>query len=452
MPRSTLKSAEIESKSEAMLASRETLSAPQAALKLGVASSTVKEMARAGELDAFKTPGGHWRISAAGIEEYRTGRRVGPRLLSAAPSGPLQNRRERVEDLNLQAQEIRARQQLSELQDEQASEADRRATEAQARKIERQRSLEQVRGERQRQKREQQQAEAEHRRAAIREQVLLALPQALAEAFPEGASYEQQRAFAEALDVELRRVGVEDMATARVVMKTLAVTFIRSWRAAAARDRLRKNASNRVSNEIRWMSGATPMDATEADSAIREAIARLPAEANEHELLSAARAAVSPIADRIESRERERMHRQELESVVRFSTVGEGFGDQEEAAQRAAREALETLPIGSDRRALERARDAALGPFREQVKARQAADRYAGNWLYVNACLQKLETDGDWEFDGMERLETAQRIQTRLLPVLAGRFLEKSLDPDDRDKVERFVTKFIDDYLEEHFD
>jgi excisionase family DNA binding protein len=182
MPRSTPKSAEIESKPEATLVFRETLSASEAALKLGVAPSTVKEMARAGELDAFKTLGGHWRFSVAGIEEYRTGRRVGPRLQSATAPVSLLSRREHVDDLTLRAQEIRARQQLSELQDEQTSEADRHAMEAQARRLERQRSLEQVRADRQQQKRERQQAEAEQRREAIREQVLLAMPQALDEA------------------------------------------------------------------------------------------------------------------------------------------------------------------------------------------------------------------------------------------------------------------------------
>jgi hypothetical protein len=269
---------------------------------------------------------------------------------------------------------------------------------------------------------------------------------------PEGASYEQLRAFTEALDVELRRSGAQDMETASLVMKGVAATFIRSWRAATARDRLRRDASNRVSKEIEWMSDATPMDAAEADSATREAIARLPADASERELLAAARAAVSPIADRIKSREQERRHRKELESVVRFSTIGESLGDQQEAAQQAVREALKTLAIGSDRPAWERAKNAALAPFREQVKARQAADRYAGNWFCVHTWLKKLETDSDWEFDGIERLEIAQRIQTRLLPVLAGKFLEKRLDPDDHNQVESFVARFIDHYLDQHFD
>lgn len=431
---------------------RETLSASEAALKLGVAPSTVKEMARAGELDAFKTVGGHWRFSVAGIEEYRKGRRVGLRLQSVATSVSLVSRRERVEDLNLKAQEIRARQQLSELQDEQASEADRRTMETQARKLEHQRSLEQVRADRQRQKCERQRAEAEHRREAIREQVLLAAPEVLAEAFPEGASYEQQRSFADALDIELRRVGVEDIGTAGQVAKALAATFIRSWRAAMARDGVRRNVSNRVSREIHWMSGVVPADAAEADSAIRETIARLPADASEQELLAAARAAVSPIATRIKAREQERRHRQELESLVWSSTVGEGFGDKAEAAERAVREALETLPIGSERHVLERTRGTALAPFREQSKARRAADRYAGTWLDVRRYLQKLEIEGEWEFDQMERVEIAQRIQTRLLPVLAGKFLEKRLDPEDHNQVERFVSRFIDDYLDRHFD
>jgi excisionase family DNA binding protein len=51
--------------------------------RLGLAVRSVQMMVDRGELDAWKTPGGHRRISAASVERWLASRRVG-----AAPSAP----------------------------------------------------------------------------------------------------------------------------------------------------------------------------------------------------------------------------------------------------------------------------------------------------------------------------------------------------------------------------
>ncbi len=111
----------------------EALSVVDAAKALGVSGRTVKRMIEAGELSSFRTRGGHLRIS---IESVKAVKGESPRAVSN-PSSVLQNRRERVEELNLEAQELRAERQLDALRREQEEEKTDRRAEAEALRQER---------------------------------------------------------------------------------------------------------------------------------------------------------------------------------------------------------------------------------------------------------------------------------------------------------------------------
>jgi len=95
----------------------------QAGRLLGVSVPTIKRMVHHGELQSFQTPGGHLRIATASVERIRTGRAQESR--GREPSSVLKNRRERVEELALETQEIRARRDLRQLHKEDAQEAER---------------------------------------------------------------------------------------------------------------------------------------------------------------------------------------------------------------------------------------------------------------------------------------------------------------------------------------
>ena len=99
-------------------------SASEAAALLGVSIPTLKRMVAEGRLDAFRTPGGHFRITAESIEALREQRQTRPRPVRDA-SPVLQNRRERLEELTLEAQEHRARRELEKLRREEQEEAER---------------------------------------------------------------------------------------------------------------------------------------------------------------------------------------------------------------------------------------------------------------------------------------------------------------------------------------
>jgi len=106
----------------------EAMSMAEAAASLGVSVPTVRQMVARGQLVAFRTPGGHLRFTSDSVRAAK-GESL-PTPAGRVPSTSLQNRRERVEELNLEATELRAQRQLDTLRREQEQEAVERRAEA----------------------------------------------------------------------------------------------------------------------------------------------------------------------------------------------------------------------------------------------------------------------------------------------------------------------------------
>jgi len=145
----------------------ESHSVGEAASLLGVSIPTVKRMAQAGTLETFRTPGGHLRVLAESVEAIKEQRRSQSRR-AQEPSPVLRNRRERLEELTLEAQEHRARRELTKLQREEQEETERREAEAQARQEEAEERRAEIELERQRLERDK--AEERHRRQREQEE------------------------------------------------------------------------------------------------------------------------------------------------------------------------------------------------------------------------------------------------------------------------------------------
>ena len=176
----------------------DSYSVSEAATLLGVSIPTLKRMVTDGTLDGFRTPGGHHRITAHSIEAMKNQRQTRARPVREA-SSVLQSRRERLEELNIETQEVRARRELAKLRREEQEEAERREAEAQAREEEaaqrqaeieleqeqlaREEAEERRRLERERLQ-EQQRREAEHKLAAFRQRWYDAAAEALSELTP----------------------------------------------------------------------------------------------------------------------------------------------------------------------------------------------------------------------------------------------------------------------------
>src|SRR5438093_8473409 len=110
-------------------------SVSEAASLLGVSIPTLKRMVAEDRIDSFRTPGGHLRIPAESIEAVREHRQAQARPVRQ-PSPVLQNRRERLEELTLEAQEVRAKRELEKLRQQEAEEEAERQAEAEERERE----------------------------------------------------------------------------------------------------------------------------------------------------------------------------------------------------------------------------------------------------------------------------------------------------------------------------
>lgn len=280
----------------------ESYSVAAASRLLGVSIPTLKSMCAGGQLACFRTPGGQLRVSADALAAIRSDGR--PRAsVSSAPSSVLQARRERVEELNLEGQELRAQRQLESLRAEQAAEIERRAAAERERQAEREEGRAQSRTERERQERELAQQQVELRRAELRQRFL----SAAAASLPSRLSVARSEQLLDALEAELIRRGVEDDGGVALAVSIVTPRIVSSWRTQDRTVRQREDAERRAVREVRWAPDSTEAEKSEAITAVRATLATLPITASEEELRVAAFSAVAPILEKLnQRRERER--------------------------------------------------------------------------------------------------------------------------------------------------
>ena len=124
--------------------------ATEAADAVGVSVPTVKKMVRDRKLRGWHTPGGHLRISAESVRQFLEGSGTKETQHRGEPSGVLQNRRERVEEINLGNQELRATRDANKLRKELADDAERERVDQQRKEREQRQEEERNRLEQQR--------------------------------------------------------------------------------------------------------------------------------------------------------------------------------------------------------------------------------------------------------------------------------------------------------------
>ena len=281
----------------------ESFSATEAAALLGVSVPTLKRMVAEDRLESFRTPGGHLRILAESVDTLRESKRERFRPVRDA-SPVLQNRRERLEELTLEAQEIRARRELAKLEREEQDEAEQQQAEEEERQqeaaereseleLERER-LEQQRAEDRRNK------EAEREQAAFRCRWIEFAYQALR--LPECAwlSEREKKEIMEILESEIEKRRATDEPRMVMVLGQAIAASVERYQA----ERRAREQRHRV---IRAAVGTLSIFATEqqkasATKAARDAVARLDATADESEMRTAAEAAIGPVDHAVERR------------------------------------------------------------------------------------------------------------------------------------------------------
>lgn len=209
-----------------------------------------KRMVAAGQLEAYRTPGGHLRILAESVEAVRQGRQQGQARPVRDASPVLHNRRERLEELTLEAQELRARRELEKLRREEAEETERREAEAEAREqdaAERQEALalEQARLERERAQ-EQERREAERELAAFRRRWLETTTELLSAKEVRWLSLAERKQILDAIEAEIakrqpsdepRMIQIKDLARL-AILRVIFHDVPRNPRGGAARPTL----------------------------------------------------------------------------------------------------------------------------------------------------------------------------------------------------------------------
>ncbi|HEV2380945.1 MAG TPA: helix-turn-helix domain-containing protein [Terriglobia bacterium] len=434
----------------------DSYSVSEAATLLGVSIPTLKRMVTDGTLDGFRTPGGHLRISAASIDAIKNQRQTRARSVREA-SPVLQNRRERLEELNIETQEMRARRELAKLQREEQEEAERREAEAQTREeeaaqrqaeieLEQERLAREEAQERRRLERErlqeQQRREAENKLAAFHQRWYDAAAEAVITAKLAWLTPSQRKELGEALEAEIdRRQPADEPRMGAIIVRSLEalVEPLRAERDAQER-------RQKLTKEALW---SLPYSATEADKvkaaeAITEALGRLDTFADVCKMRVAAQEAVRPFRQAIEKRDLDaRLINWALQSLPWSRTEGDMARIRRESAEILA-EFPPDVSEPEGREALQPTVTEACTEInnRQAEKERQARKvQLVGEGLAeINTHMLELLRE-----DEITRDEYLDSDFTRRLETAVRRGLESELTGDESTKAARKVARGIID-------
>ncbi len=361
----------------------------------------------------------------------------------------LQNRRERLEELTLEAQEVRAKRELAKLQREDQEEAEQQEEEEEAREqeaTERQAELEQEREQlEQAQAQERARKEAERALAAFRCQWLQEAHQALAAPQCYWLSAAQKKEIIDAVETEIgKRQPIDATRMATILAHTIAALMER-FQAERQAQKRRQEIIDRAAWSVSVF--ATDQEKVRATVAVREAVSRLDADSSEGELLTSAQEAVRPIQQAIERRRLK-------ERVLNWAIQQLPWNKTELDAVRVRRECGEILAeLPEDfseveaKEALAATVQEACQDIEERLVSQQRQDRkkrlIEQGITEISTYLYELERQGEITSD--ERLDSdfSQHIRTAV-----RRELETELSGDESNKeVRELVREFIDSEL-----
>lgn len=359
----------------------ESYSAGEAAGVLGVSIPTLKRMASDGQVESFRTPGGHLRILAESIEAVREHRQAQPRPVRDA-SPVLQNRRERLEELTLEAQELRARRELEKLRREEQEEAERREAEAQVREEEADQRRAELELERDHLEHEQAQAEArlerertlerqcreaERELAAFRCRCLDTATEALSRQECAWLSASQRKEVLDGLETEIEKRQPADEPRMGLILARTLEGLVEPFRAERKAQERRQSVTERALWNL--ACSATDAEKVRATAAIREALRQFDAAADEREMRVAAEEAVRPVK---QATERRVLDARVLNWAIR-ELPWPGRSDRDEARlRRECAEILADLPIDVSEAEAKEALEPTVSEARQEIEARQA--------------------------------------------------------------------------------
>ena len=283
---------------------KESYPAAEAARILGVSIPTLKSMVADGDLESFKTTGGHLRILAESLEAFQHGNSNHPNRRTVQPSTVLTNRRERVEELGLEAQELRAKREIAKLRAEEEAEEQRRRDELEARQHEAELDAEAEARERDRWRREQdkerERREQQRQLAEFHSRWLKKTTEILSDPKFAWLGGPHRKELLKAVENEIRdRQPEEEPCMEEVIRQTITVTAA-PWYAEWKWSETLQEAAGRALYSLPY--GATDADKVRASAAIREALKGLPRNVGDFELRAAISEAIEPVRQAIGKR------------------------------------------------------------------------------------------------------------------------------------------------------
>jgi excisionase family DNA binding protein len=418
--------------------SSDSFSVSEAATLLGVSTPTLKRMVQEGTLNGFRTPGGHLRVTAESIEAMKEHGQTRAKPVRA-PSPVLQNRRERLEELTIQAQEHRARRELEKLQREDQEETQRHEAEVQAREEEAAQRQAELELERQRLEHEKAQerirrerAAAEGRRRQEVERQLTAFhyqwqeraAEYLGEYQYRWLSATQRKEVLERFEAEIaNRQPADEPRMPSIIARSLEA-LIEPLKAERDAKECRQKLTNEALSDLPY--SATDTEKVKATAAIREVLARFDSFADACEMRVAAKEAAQPFRQSIERR---LLSERLISWAVRELPAGRTDRDEARIRRESAEILAELPPDGSEAEGKE-ALQATVTELCQEIKKRLALeqrqtrkaqlieDSVGEVWSYLLDLKYEGEIDREdyWDIDLRDELKKAVRreLQGRL--------------------------------------
>ncbi|HUZ47385.1 MAG TPA: helix-turn-helix domain-containing protein [Terriglobia bacterium] len=422
----------------------ESYTLSDAASVLGVSIPTLRRMIAQKRISAFRTPGGHLRITAESVSRYQSGANS---PASPGPSPVLANRRERIEELTLEAQELRARHEIERLRrdnDEEERErtaeieADERAAEraAEAQRL----RLERVRTQRARLEQENQEAE---RLAAWRSKWL----EKAMDNLPGWLTPAQRKEAIRVIEAEISKRRPEcERIMDRVTQDTI-TEYIAPLESERTTREVRERATMQALTGLPW--ACTDTERANAKAAIRKALENLPANAEEFEIYATANEAVRPMKQVAEKRS---LDERLIEWAIRELPYWGRTEKDEAHLRRECTEILSELPADASEAEAKEELEPIIRQARRQIEERQArkeredqkANLIQKGVAEVTHYLWRLKQDGEistedyWDSDLKAELQAA--VRNELEAELSG--LETTKE------AEELAREIIDDELD----
>jgi hypothetical protein len=350
---------------------------------------------------------------------------------SAPSNNPVETRRQHVEELKIQAEEVRAQRELDRLRAEDQYDTAQQGNEALARAMAEKRELERLKleaareAETRKQKACEEKAQRRHRewqRAWVEYAIKLVPKDA-----PRRLALAAQQA---ALDALTSLQPDESAQITEHLVHAAVENALQPWRYIKEIEKIIVEASDQL--PVLAKSFFTPTEwQARATRAASEAIARL----DSNTPLATVRAAAIEAGNRVRAEyevwRAAEDHRQRCQQLVDSVFLVGATPEQARDALQAVKQALAKFPVGTSHTELQRAKDATLAPFQADARAARDADQYLAHVGDYIERLDRLE-NGPGHFAGCsERRRLAGEIAKEIRPVLIQRLTQEPLDPDE---------------------